>query len=165
MLNNAAQSNQAHTIPCAEPLLTRFEEIILYAQKQGYKRLGLAYCSTLNAEAQLIAEALKRHFKISAVCCRPTASRQGKPRSKHHAGRQICDPQGQLKVFNSTGVEMIVALGLCIGNEIVLKKSSPVPVTTLAVQDQMFSHSPLEGFYNGYYYQKYNLSRSVEKVD
>ena len=54
--------------------ITRLEETAEFAKKMGYKKLGMAFCIGLNAEARYIAKFFRQKGFESAA--RPAASRK-----------------------------------------------------------------------------------------
>lgn len=53
------------------PVKTRVEEIIEFAKKMGYRKLGVAFCFGLFAEANTFVNILEKHgFEVISVCCK-----------------------------------------------------------------------------------------------
>jgi len=53
-----------------QPTKTRIVEICEFAKKMGYKRLGLAFCIGLAAEANIVEDILESHdFDVVSVAC------------------------------------------------------------------------------------------------
>jgi uncharacterized metal-binding protein len=51
--------------------LTRVEEIMTFARKMGYKKLGIAYCIGLVNEARIFARILRANgFEVYSVICK-----------------------------------------------------------------------------------------------
>jgi len=49
----------------------RVEEIIQFANKMGYKKLGVAFCGGLRNEARILNQILEnRGFDVVSVCCK-----------------------------------------------------------------------------------------------
>ncbi|OAT85581.1 DUF1847 domain-containing protein [Desulfotomaculum copahuensis] len=144
--------------------LSRLEEIILLARSAGCRRIGLAYCAELTPEARLFEKIMQNHFNVKMVPCQQTVSSQ---ESFVHNGCKrprcavLCDPLAQSTALNRSAVDLNISLGLCTRQDILLKKCSTAPVTTLAVRDQALAHRPLEGLYGGYYFDLYGLRPGV----
>lgn len=137
--------------------LTRVEELVEYARRMKYSKIGLAFCIGLAAEAQLLQQLLSRDFKVTSVCCKIT----GEDKAQHGL-RQVdpnryeamCNPIVQANVLNREKTELNVIVGLCIGHDILFNKHSEAPVTTIAVKDRVLAHNPLGALYSRYYLSK-----------
>jgi len=143
---------------------TRIEELIIYAEEIGYKKLGVAFCIGLQKEAEIICDVLSKHFDVSSVCCKVC----GIDKSQFELERlhtvedaeteteveAMCNPIGQAKILNEEKTDLNIILGLCIGHDILFTKYSEAPVTTLAVKDRVLAHNPLGAIYSAYYLKK-----------
>ena len=143
---------------------TRIEELIIYAEERGYKKLGVAFCIGLQKEAEIICDVLSQHFDVSSVCCKVC----GIDKSQFELERlhtvedaeteteveAMCNPIGQAKILNEEKTDLNIILGLCIGHDILFTKYSEAPVTTLAVKDRVLAHNPLGAIYSAYYLKK-----------
>ncbi len=43
---------------------------MLFARELGYRKLGLAFCIGLAAEARIVADILAREFEVVSICCK-----------------------------------------------------------------------------------------------
>lgn len=141
---------------------TRVEELIIYANEMGYKKLGLAFCVGLTPEARILAKILKQNFEVYSVCCKVCGIDKDKfGLTKLHPDRDIdtmCNPAGQAKMLNKKNTDLNIILGLCIGHDTIFTKYSHAPVTTIAVKDRVLAHNPLGALYSNYYLEKvFNL--------
>jgi len=48
----------------------RLEEIMEFARRMGWKKLGLAFCLGLSEEARWVGDILSMEFELEAVCCK-----------------------------------------------------------------------------------------------
>jgi len=131
--------------------LTRLEELILFCKKMKFKRVGIAFCIGLSAEAEIVHEILARDFEVHSVCCKVGGTDKGdlglvKIRDQE-AHETMCNPP----ILNDGGTELNIILGLCIGHDILFTEYSDAPVTTLAVKDRVLAHNPLGAVYSRYY--------------
>ena len=137
---------------------TRLEELIMYAKKMHYKRLGLAFCVGLEKEAKIIQNILENDFEVSSVCCKVCGidkSAHGLERLHGDEGIEAtCNPIGQAMVLNNDKTDLNIILGLCIGHDTLFTKYSEAPVTTLAVKDRVLAHNPLGAIYSNYHLEK-----------
>jgi uncharacterized metal-binding protein len=137
---------------------TRLEELILYSEKMGYQKLGIAFCIGFSHEASLIHRILSETFDVHSVCCKVCGiNKQEFELEKLHPDKEfeaMCNPIGQANILNTEGTELNIILGLCIGHDTLFTKYSEAPVTTLAVKDRVLAHNPLGAIYSNYYLEK-----------
>ncbi len=143
--------------------LTRVEELIQFARKCGYTRLGLAHCGGLAHEAGLLTEVLENNgFQVVSVQCKTGAvpkERIGVSAEEKIVGPEawetMCNPIVQAMIINRSKVDMAIMLGLCIGHDTLFIKYCDVPLTVIAVKDRVLGHNPLAALYaGGTYYQR-----------
>lgn len=145
-----------------QPTKTRLVEIIEFAKKMHYQRLGLAFCIGLTKEATAVNDILEAHgFKVVSVLCK--AGRTSKEKidltddQKIYRGMDepMCNPIYQAKLFNHENTDFNVLLGLCVGHDSLFFKYAQSPTTVLAVKDRVTGHNPLAAVYLAEsYYQK-----------
>ena len=142
--------------------LPRIEELIQFARKCGYKRLGIAHCGGLAHEAGLLTEVLEKNgFEVVSVQCKTGAvpkERIGIKVDEKIAGAEawetMCNPIVQAMIINRSKVDMAIMLGLCIGHDTLFIKYCDVPLTVFAVKDRVLGHNPLAALYAGETYYK-----------
>jgi len=142
--------------------LTRIEELIQFARKNGYKRLGIAHCGGLAYEAGLLTDILEKNgFEVASVQCKTGAvpkERIGIKPEEKIAGPEMwetmCNPIVQAMIINRSKVDLAIMLGLCIGHDTLFIKYCEVPLTVLAVKDRVTGHNPLAALYTGETYYK-----------
>ncbi|MCJ7774398.1 MAG: DUF1847 domain-containing protein [Desulfobacterales bacterium] len=142
-----------------EPTKTRIVEIIEFAEKMGYKRLGLAFCVGLAKEASIVEKIFSNHgFEIVSVVCK--AGRELKQdigiESKDYVmpytKEAMCNPIFQAKLLNYEKTEFNVLLGLCVGHDSLFFKYAEAFTTVLAVKDRVTGHNPLAAIYLSHSY-------------
>jgi len=139
----------------------RILELIQFAQKCGYKKLGIAFCGGLANEARMLTDILEnKGFEVVSVRCKVGATpkeRIGiKPEEKIGGPdnyEPMCNPIIQAEVLNTEKVDLAIILGLCIGHDTLFIKYCRVPMTVIAVKDRVTGHNPLAALYlsNSYY--------------
>ena len=134
---------------------TRLEELILFCKGMKFRKIGIAFCIGLSAEARIVHEILSRDFEVHSVCCKVGGIDKDdlglvKIRDAR-AHETMCNPLGQARVLNKERTDLNIILGLCIGHDILFTKYSDAPVTTLAVKDRVLAHNPLGAVYSRYY--------------
>jgi uncharacterized metal-binding protein len=145
-----------------QPTKTRVVEILEFARKMGYRRLGLAFCVGMAHEAALAAEVFREWgFEVVSVCCK--AGRTPKEfigirddqKIKIGLEEAMCNPILQATLLNEEQTELNVLLGLCVGHDSLFFKYAEAPTTVLAVKDRVTGHNPLAALYtSGSYYRK-----------
>lgn len=142
---------------------TRLEEIMDFAKKCNYKKLGLAFCVGLSSEAKILHNILKSNeFEVISVVCKngsiPKEFIDIKEDEKVRPGtyEAICNPIGQATFLNQENTEFNIVLGLCVGHDSLFFKYSDAPVTVFGVKDRVLGHNPIAALYlsEGYYKNK-----------
>ena len=133
--------------------LTRIEETVRFAKLRGFQKLGLAFCSGLSPEAKLLTNILiNEGFDVSSVCCLcgglSSDDIELPEEDKILPDRQaMCNPIGQAAVLDGQNCELILLLGLCVGDDALFMKHAKAPVTVVAVKDRVTGHNPLVPLY------------------
>lgn len=129
-------------------LRNRVEELIIYTQKMGYRRVGIAFCVSLMREAQRLAQLLlAENVEAIPVCCRVGAvdySEIELPKAHPDKFAAICNPIAQSRLLNEANVDLVVQVGLCLGHDIILQETCHAPVTTLIVKDRALDHCSIQ---------------------
>ncbi|HOG16239.1 MAG: hypothetical protein A4E73_02087 [Syntrophaceae bacterium PtaU1.Bin231] len=147
---------------CLRPLKPRILEIVEFARKMAYKRLGLAFCGGLGKEARIVGSFFASHgFDVVSVVCKvgrvPKEEIGILDHEKVRIGKfeVMCNPILQAGVLNEERTEMNVLLGLCVGHDSLFLKYASAPCTVLAVKDRVLVHNPLAGVYALDHYCRY----------
>ena len=133
----------------------RIVELIQFAHKMGYKKLGLAFCTGLSNEARIVTDILESQgFEVVSTRCKlggVLKEKIGIKREEKIGGPNSCEPMcnpiAQAKTLNSEKVDMAVVLGLCMGHDTMFFQYCCVPMTVLAVKDRVMGHNPLAAIY------------------
>ncbi|MFC1965136.1 DUF1847 domain-containing protein [Chloroflexota bacterium] len=154
--------------------IPRVEELIQFARKCGYKRLGMAFCGGLANEARILTDILEnKGFEVVSVMCKvgrtPKESIGIKPEEKIFGPDRLeimCSPITQAEVLNNAKVDLAIMLGLCIGHDTLFIKYCRVPMTVIAVKDRVFGHNPLAALYlsNSFYYGRL-MTKTKRRAD
>jgi uncharacterized metal-binding protein len=143
--------------------IPRVEELIQFAHKCGYKRLGIAHCAGLANESRILSEILEnKGFEVVSIQCKTGAVPKeeiGLTAEEKIMGPEswesMCNPIAQAMVMNRSNVDMAIMLGLCIGHDTLFIKYCRVPMTVIGVKDRVFGHNPLAALYlSGSYYRR-----------
>jgi len=146
------------------PYKCRVEEIIDFAKKMQYERLGIAFCIGFKNEALMLTKILEeKEFEIVSVCCKcggiDKTDTGLKEEDKIIPGRHesTCNPIAQAKLLNSSKTSLNIVLGLCVGHDSLFFKHSEAPSTVLAVKDRLLGHNPLAALYSNYYQRIFGI--------
>lgn len=120
---------------------TRLREIAEFAERVGYKRMGLGYCPDMTREAVLAAE----YFRDTMLDVRLPPQ------------RFECDPSGQAGLLADEGTQLNVIAGMCVSHEAIFVRASRAPVTCLVARDERFRHNPVAALYTFESYSRSDL--------
>jgi uncharacterized metal-binding protein len=121
----------------------RIQEIIAFAKQSNYKKIGIAFCTSLTKEADVFKEILlSEGFQVETVNCKygkmPFADLWD-----DYKGTS-CNPVGQALFLKEKNTELNVVMGLCLGHDMIFNAKSKAPVTTLIVKDRKLKHRTIE---------------------
>jgi uncharacterized metal-binding protein len=142
---------------------TRLEEIMDFARKAGFQKLGLAFCLGLSNEANLLCKILMHNgFSVESIICKTgsipkeTIGITEPEKLKPGTYEPMCNPIEQALFLNKAQTELNIILGLCVGHDSLFIKYSEAPVTVFAVKDRVLAHNPMGALYlsDGYYKSK-----------
>jgi len=152
------------------PIKPRLEEVIEFAGRMNYTRLGLIFCVGLRKEAAMVHNLFEdRGFDVLSIVCKAGSVYKdeiGITRNQQvdrTADREtMCNPILQALVANHHEVEFNVLLGLCVGHDSLFIKYAKAPITVLAVKDRLLAHNPMAAVYQCDHYYRY-LKNPVKK--
>ena len=139
---------------------TRGEEVIEFACRMGYKKIGIATCVGLIEESRILARILRKNgFEVYGAVCKIGSflkTEVGVPQEDiTRTGAVMCNPIMQAEVLNQAGTDFNVVMGLCVGHDSLFYKYSEALVTTLVAKDRVLAHNPAGALYQaGAYYKK-----------
>ena len=139
---------------------TRVEEVVEFAKRMGYRKLGIATCVGLIAESRTLAKILRKNgFEVYGAACK-TGSFMKKDvgvseEHMNNVGPVMCNPIMQAELLNREGTELNIVMGLCVGHDSLFNKYSQALVTTLIAKDRVLAHNPAAALYqSGSYYKR-----------
>lgn len=142
---------------------TRLEDTIHFAQRMGYKKIGIATCLGLLSETRTLAQILRSHgFEVFGISCKAGEYKKvdmdiPEEYSKI-CGGNICNPILQAKTLNEQKTDMNIIMGLCVGHDMLFTKYSEAPVTTLVAKDRVLAHNPVGAIYQAKAYYRKKLA-------
>ncbi len=121
--------------------IDRIEEILRLAKTAGWERIGIAHCVAVAKEAVLLEQRLGQTFEVTRVDCKvcripAEALVQGDRGTS-------CNPIGQAVLLAEKDTQLNIAMGLCLGHDLLFSKHSKAPATTLVVKDRAHRHNPI----------------------
>ena len=140
----------AHLKPCKPRIL----EIVEFARKMNFKKLGLVFCIGLRKEAKIVEKFFSsKGFDMTSVVCKVgcvlkeeigvTSDQQ----LNIGSDEAMCNPILQAMVLNEEKTDFNILLGLCVGHDSLFFKYAEAPCTVLAVKDRLLGHNPLAAVY------------------
>ncbi len=145
------------------PIKPRIQEIIEFANKMDYERLGLVFCIGLRKEAELVQKIFKTNdFEVVSVACKAgRVSKQELNLGKEFqidmtaSEETMCNPIYQAYLVNHYQAQLNILLGLCVGHDSMFLKHAEAYCTVLAVKDRLLGHNPLAAVYEYESYYRY----------
>jgi uncharacterized metal-binding protein len=145
-----------------QPVKPRVQEICEFARKMGYKKLGIAFCGGLHAEARALTAVLNAHgFEIVSVVCKAGCTEKEFIGLSDHEKVRIgefeamCNPIAQAALLNKEKTDFNILVGLCVGHDSLFLKYSDAFVTVLVAKDRVTGHNPVAALYTtGSYYAR-----------
>lgn len=129
---------------------TRVEEICVFANKMGYRKIGIATCISFVDHARTLSGILESHgFEVASAACKngevPKEAIGLTDAQKVRPGghESMCNPVSQAMLLNGAGCEFNIVLGLCVGHDSLFFKYSDAPATVLVTKDRVLAHNPI----------------------
>jgi uncharacterized metal-binding protein len=148
--------------------LTRVEEIMDFARRMGFTKLGIAHCIGLQYEAKLAYQIFTAGgFEVYTICCKVGSIEKERmgllDEEKVNPGEYepACNPVGQAEVLARAGTQLNVVIGLCVGHDSMFFMHSKAPATVLVVKDRVLGNNPVAALYTSHSY----YSRLKEKSE
>ena len=137
-----------------KPLKPRILEIVEFAGKMHYKKLGFVFCVGLRKEASAVEGFFtSRGFDVVSAVCKigrvPKEAIGIRDDQKIRIGgfESMCNPIAQALLLNDEKTEFNIMMGLCVGHDSLFMKYAEAPCTVLAVKDRLLGHNPLAAVY------------------
>jgi len=155
-----------HSPDTPSPVKSRVEEVMEFAHRMGYERLGVAYCGGVQFEASLLVPILEnRGFEVVSVQCKcgsvPKEELGIEDWEKVSPGHfeAMCHPIAQAEVLNASETDLNLLVCLCVGHDSLFLKHSKAPCTVLAAKDRVYGHAPLMALYQSKSYHRRVLAK------
>jgi uncharacterized metal-binding protein len=137
------------------PLKPRLLEIVEFARRMGYKKLGFVFCIGFRKEAKIVEGLLADNgFAVVSGLCKMGAVPKevlgltADQKIRVGCPETMCNPVAQALLLNEEKTEFNVMMGLCVGHDSLFLKYAEAPCTVFAVKDRLLGHNPLAAVYN-----------------
>ncbi|MDR0563992.1 MAG: DUF1847 domain-containing protein [Azoarcus sp.] len=142
-------------------IATRVEETLIFIQRMGYKKVGIANCVGLIEETNIFAKAAKaKGIHVYAAACKvgsvdkTTLGLDDSVKVVPGGFEAMCNPIMQAELLNKAGCEFNIIMGLCVGHDSLFIMHSKAPVTYLIVKDRVLGHNPAVALHGAKTYYK-----------
>jgi uncharacterized metal-binding protein len=129
---------------------TRVQEVVEFAKRMGWHKIGIATCIGLIDLSNVLAGILRSHgLEVISVACKngsiPKEALGLTDAQKIRPGgfEAACNPIAQAELLNAHGSEFNVVMGLCVGHDSLFFKHAKAPTTVLVTKDRVLGHNPV----------------------
>jgi uncharacterized metal-binding protein len=129
---------------------TRVEEVVQFAKRMGYKKIGIANCISFVDHSYVLTAILESHgFEVVSVACKngsiPKEELGLADSEKIRPGQfeAMCNPICQAEMLNAHGCEFNIVMGLCLGHDSLFFKHAKALTTVLIAKDRVLGHNPV----------------------
>jgi uncharacterized metal-binding protein len=129
---------------------TRVEEIVQFARRMGFRKLGIANCISFVDHAHVLTGILESHgFEVVSVACKTgSIPKEELGLAEHEKVRPgqfeaLCNPVAQAELLNQHGCEFNVVMGLCVGHDSLFFRHAKALTTVLVAKDRVLGHNPV----------------------
>jgi uncharacterized metal-binding protein len=136
------------------PVKPRVQEICEFAEKMGYKKLGIAHCAGLHPEARSLSNILTAQgFEPVSVSCKigctpkEVLGLKEDEKVKVNEFESMCSPIAQAVLLNEEKTDFNILVGLCVGHDSLFLKYSEAYTTVLVTKDRVLAHNPVAALY------------------
>ncbi|HMM22258.1 MAG TPA: DUF1847 domain-containing protein [Selenomonadales bacterium] len=152
------------------PAKPRLQEIMEFARRMGYRKLGVAFCGGLHQEAAVFCKILTDNgFDVVSAMCKvggvdkSAIGVEENEKVRPCSFEPMCNPIGQALVLNEAKTQFNILVGLCVGHDSLFLKYAEAPVTVFAVKDRVLGHNPLAAIYTcDSYYRRFKQGQLKE---
>ncbi len=117
---------------------TRARELVEFANRMDYRRMGVAHCPDMAPVADRVRGFLE-DAGLEVFLPQPSDD---------------CDPLAQAAKFAEAGTDLNVLAGMCLAHEALFIRESGAPVVGLVARDTRLAHNPAAGIYTSRSYLK-----------
>ena len=155
---------------------TRVQEIIEFANRMGWRKIGIATCIGMLDLTHVLAGILESHgLEVISVACKndsiPKEELGLTDAQKIRPGgfEAACNPLAQAELLNAHGSEFNIVMGLCVGHDSLFFRHAAAPTTVLVTKDRVLGHNPaaalqLAGSYYAHLYGPLKAKRAKKRI-
>lgn len=132
----------------------RVKEIAEFCKKNGFTKIGVAFCTGLRQEGKVACEIFRNHgLEVVSVMCKTgampkeTAGVTEEEKVRPGTFEVMCNPVAQAMLLNEQKTQFNVVIGLCVGHDSMFYKYSEAMCTTLVTKDRVLAHNPAGALY------------------
>jgi uncharacterized metal-binding protein len=129
---------------------TRVEEVIAFAKRMRFEKIGIANCISFEDHAYVLSGILESHgFEVVSVACKndniPKEELGLADGEKVRPGQfeALCNPLAQAELLNAHGCEFNLVMGLCVGHDSLFFRHASGLSTALVAKDRVLGHNPV----------------------
>ena len=150
---------------------TRVEEVVQFAKRMGFRKIGIANCVSFVDLAHVLSGILESHgFEVVSVACKtggiPKEALGIADSEKVRPGQfeALCNPICQAELLNEHGCELNVVMGLCVGHDSLFFKHATGLTTVLVTKDRVLGHNPVAALHlaDSYYSRVWGPAKPAE---
>ena len=130
--------------------LTRVQEVVDFARRMGWKKIGIATCIGLLDLSNTLTAILESHgLEVLSASCKsgniPKEELGIAKANKINPDKfeAACNPIAQAELLNAHGSEFNVVMGLCLGHDSLFFMHAKAPGTVLVTKDRVLGHNPV----------------------
>lgn len=138
---------QAAAVSSMDHSESRVEQTVRFARNAGFRKLGIAFCISLENYGQELVQYLRHEgFQVESVLCKVGHFDRSCIAVEDTRGKPMCNPVAQAEYLNQAGTQLNIAVGLCVGHDSLFFQYSKAPVTVLIAKDHRYSNCPARFF-------------------
>ena len=147
-----------------DPHDSRPQEVINFAKRMGYKKIGIASCIGLSREAGIMATAIENqgleayvHFcKVGIVHKVDDLGLKKEEALVLGAYDPMCHPILQALLLDDAECDMNIAIGQCVGHDSLFLKYSKFPCVSMLCKDRLLGQNPIAALHlaHGPFYKR-----------
>jgi uncharacterized metal-binding protein len=151
---------------------TRVEEIVEFAKRMGFRKIGIANCISFVDLANILSGILESHgFEVVSVACKtgniPKEDLGIADAEKIRPGQfePLCNPVCQAELLDAHGCEFNVVMGLCVGHDSLFFRHARALTTVLVTKDRVLGHNPVAALHlaDSYYSRLWGPLKAEER--
>jgi len=143
----------------------RIDEIAHFCKEMEFSTVGVAFCIALVKEARVLCQLLSEAgLVVVPVSCKVGGVSPSKLGVDADTFKGVsCNPVAQAAILNRRNTNINIAVGLCLGHDMLFARHSSSPVTTLVVKDRFLGHNTVQALRSSRHPQACARDEAVEE--